>query len=471
MLKSMRREFLVVITAATLLSRLASAQSAGVVVSGIVYDSIAHAPLAGAAVQLAAEHFGRNVTSDSLGRFTFSDVPDGRYMLGFFHPMLDSLGLDAPVREISVMGHQPLRVDVAIPSPARYRAAVCGAKSDSGAVLIGVVRDARDGAPATDVNVTAEWLELSIGPGGVVRHVPRIATKTGGNGWFALCNVPSPGTLTMAATRGADSTDVVEIQVPREAVVRRELYLGAARTVVIGDTTKRTDSLAAPARRLHVGDGRVSGVVVTALGGQPLANAQVGIAGGPQTHANERGEWTLVDAPAGTRMLEVRAVGYYPERRRVDVVASAPPIRVALATLKSVLDTVKVTARRNGSLNMADFQERARTGPGRYLTAADIARRQPIVTSDIFRNVPGVTINGARGSINDSIIVRGALGPCKASIYIDGRLMPSPFTTDDLDAYVRPTEIKGVEVYAGIGAPPQFQEDMGSCGSIVIWTR
>jgi outer membrane receptor for ferrienterochelin and colicin len=136
-----------------------------------------------------------------------------------------------------------------------------------------------------------------------------------------------------------------------------------------------------------------------------------------------------------------------------------------------VLDTVKVTARRNGSLNMADFQERARTGPGRYLTAADIARRQPIVTSDIFRNVPGVTINGARGSINDSIIVRGALGPCKASIYIDGRLMPSPFTTDDLDAYVRPKEIKGVEVYAGIGAPPQFQEDMGSCGSIVIWTR
>ena len=50
---------------------------------------------------------------------------------------------------------------------------------------------------------------------------------------------------------------------------------------------------------------------------------------------------TLAEAPTGTRMLEVHALGYYPERRRVDVVASSAPIEVKLSTLKAVLDTVK----------------------------------------------------------------------------------------------------------------------------------
>jgi hypothetical protein len=61
-------------------------------------------------------------------------------------------------------------------------------------------------------------------------------------------------------------------------------------------------------------------------------------------------------------------------------------------------------------------------------------------------------------------------------------------TAEDLDNWVRPQEIGGIEIYAGLGAPPQFQaltfltpargdsvsgaaEGMTRCGSILIWTR
>jgi len=94
-----------------LLARPAAAQAPdtihrapGAAVSGVVRDSIARMPLAGAMVQLVAADglasFIRTAVSDSLGRFTLGDVPDGRFTLGFFHPMLDSLGVEAPLRDV-----------------------------------------------------------------------------------------------------------------------------------------------------------------------------------------------------------------------------------------------------------------------------------------------------------------------------------------------------------------------------------
>lgn len=52
----------------------------GATVSGVVRDSIAHAPLAGAMVQLvgadSGTRFGRTVASDALGRYALTNLPD-----------------------------------------------------------------------------------------------------------------------------------------------------------------------------------------------------------------------------------------------------------------------------------------------------------------------------------------------------------------------------------------------------------
>ena len=463
-------------------ARLAVAQSTDtaqrvprVIVSGVVRDSVARTTLAGAVVQLVLRDNvtaeARTTVADARGQFAFDSVAPGRYELGFFHPMLDSLGLESGARHVDVDGRRPVRADLAIPSPARLRAAICGPKvvSPSDAVVVGFVRDARDGTPAANAKVTGEWLEIAIRRGSVGSRVPRLVATTSERGWFALCNVPSPGTILITASRGADSTDVLELTVPSSGLLRRELYLGAARTTV------DLDSLTNTTRRLHAGDGHLSGVVVTAADGKPVAGAIVGIPGGPQSRTNESGEWTLTDAPAGTRMLEVRALGYYPERRPVDVLDAAAPVRVALTTMRAVLDTVKVNATRLGARQQAEFDQRRRSGFGRYITADDIARRRPIFTTDLFRSMAGVRFDRGNGRLDDmtrpTIAVRGAAADwCTPSVYIDGHYM-AELTADDIDAFVQPTEITGIEVYSGGMAPPEFQHGLSGCGSIVIWTN
>ena len=64
-------------------------------------------------------------------------------------------------------------------------------------------------------------------------------------------------------TCGADSTDLVDVQVPEHGFARQGLYLGR-------------------------GAGAVSGTIVAAPNGKPLAGAQVRILGGPETRASAR---------------------------------------------------------------------------------------------------------------------------------------------------------------------------------------
>jgi hypothetical protein len=449
----------------------------GATVSGVVRDSIAHAPLAGATVQLvgadSGTRFGRTVASDALGRYTLTNLPDGRYTIGFFHPMLDSLGVEPPLRPVNIEGHQPVHLDLASPSVGQVRSAVCGGPSsaDSGAVVIGIVRDARDRAPAAGVAVTGEWLELSFTTQGLVRRMPHLVATTGENGWFALCNVPAAGTMALTAARGEDSTDRIELQIPAEGFLRRELYIGPSRTVITAEEAQRGDTAVRPPRRVRVGDGHLNGVVVRIADGRPLAGARVGIVNGPQTTANERGEWTLAGAPAGTRMLDVRGVGYYPESRPVDVVAGAAPVRSALFTFSAMLDTVKVTANRlRFDSDRSGFEARRRSGVGHYLTPADIARRGAIVTSDIFRSMPGVRLDIGPDGFKKQITINSPFGYCQPSIYLDGFRFDN-ISAGDIDDWASPGRLSGVEVYSEASVPPQYQQGMTGCGTILLWTR
>ena len=458
----------------SLVAQPAAPQTTGAI-TGVVYDSIARKPLAGALVQVVAvqgaKHFSNSTTSDSLGRYRLSNVPNGRFMLGFLHPVLDSLGLEPPLHEVVVDGDRAVRSDLAIPSPARMRAAICGAPDDSsrGGAVMGVVRDAQNRAPLGGAAVTVEWLELSLGREGVSGKIASRSETSLENGWFSVCSVPSPGTIVVTAARGADSTDRVEIDLSTDVFARRELYVGESRLLSRGDSA---------ADQQRVGSGQLRGTVVTAENGRPVAGAQVGITDGPWTTANTRGEWALSDAPTGTRMLQVRAVGYYPQRIAVDVVRDGAPVRTALPTMKSVLDTVRVTASRL-TRESRGFEERRRSGFGRYLTQEDVLRRQPLVVSDLFHRVAGLRVERASNPIDGSrILMRGVFSDrCSPAIYIDGFYM-SDLSANDIDAMVRPDEVAGIEVYAGTSVPAQFTRGMAGigrvgelCGSIVIWTQ
>ncbi len=470
---------------------VASAQTptrpAGASVTGVVRDSIGKRPLAGAVVQLVSAAGGatvsRSAISDSLGRYALTDVPDGRHTIGFDHPFLDSLGIEPPAGEVNVSGSQPVRADLAIPSPARLRASICARAGGAGRSLImGVVRDVR-GEPRAGVEVSAEWLEVEFGRGRPVTRRPRLVATSERNGWFAMCDVPSTGQFALSAGAGPDSTDRLDVEVPADGFLRRDLYLGSERSSNAQGAVSRPG-----VRPMRVGGGRLSGTAVAAVDGRPLASADVGIVDGPHTRANERGEWTLVDAPAGTRMLEVRAVGYYPTRRAVDVVDVARPIRIALPTLKAVLDTVRITAARLADRHHSGFEDRRRIAVGRYLTADDIQRHQPRTMAQVLRMVPGIRIDrtvvqgmtmyDSTGALipqatvaDNKIMLRASVDDwCFPAIYVNGHYMRD-LDADDLDAWARPSDLLGVEVYAGISAPAEYQQGMTGCGSVLIWTK
>lgn len=459
------------------LTRLSAAQSPETApfttagsLSGIVHDSVSRQPLTGAIVQLVAAdnpvNLIRSAVSDSLGRFSLGDIPAGRYKLGFFHPILDSLGIEIPPREVYV-AQSAIRMDLATPAPGRLRTAVCGRQSeaDSTGVVVGVVRNAADRAPEAGVTVAAHWLEFFFTREGLVRRARQIVAATGDNGWFALCNAPRGATMALIASRGADSTDLIEVQIPEDGFLRHMFYLGTARTNELTQSPQAADPLERTRRRVRTGDGLLNGTVVAAVGNQPLVDAQISMVDGPTARADEHGEWSLRGAPTGTRMLEVRALGYYPQRRPVDVVAGTAPLHFTLTAVETILDTVRVSASRVIDRHGSGFEDRRRSGAGRYLTVDDIARWSPNFTSHILRTVPGV-------KVEIGITIRGPFGDCSPALYIDGKHASPPggLTADYMDMVLSPSEIAGVEIYYG-SIPPQFQQTLSGCGSIVIWTK
>jgi hypothetical protein len=258
--------------------------------------------------------------------------------------------------------------------------------------------------------------------------------------------------VSIHARRGADTTDLIEITMPAGGFARRDLYVGSSPS-----------------------GARLSGRVVNERGA-PLSGAVVGLPRIAQTRTNASGEWTLTGLPSGTRMLEVRAIGYYPIRRAVDVVPDAPPVRVALSTFESVLDTVRIRATGVGAADQGGFEQRRRSsGSGRFLSDADIQKRNPTETSDLFRSVPGLYV-GTKITMRSAFAsaVTGA-GDCAPTVFLDGMPLPplgmdSALNTMDLDSWISPQNILAIEIYPDT-PPPQFQLALSGCGSIVIWSK
>lgn len=449
-----------------------AAPSAGATIRGVVTDSLAGAPLAEATVQLvqAGTPSGRTTVTDAAGRFAFAEVPPGRYVIGFLHPALDSLGLEPIVREVRVAGQGEVRADLAIPGPARLRSAFCGSDAGTGGMVMGVVRAAEGRAPVQGATVVSEWMELAIRTGRMSQQTARRTATTTADGGFVLCDVPAPGAVMLAVSRGDDGTDRIEANVPASGFVRRDLFLGEARMAARADTARAGDTVPL-LPRTRTGPGRLSGTVLAADGGRPLPGAQVSVVNGVPTRANADGVWTLTGAPSGTRVLEVRATGYYPVLRAVDIVDGAAPVRVTLSKLAAMLDTLKVTARSGGRAARGGFEERRRSlGMGRFFTADDIESRRVMVVSDLLAQVPGLSrVRSPDGG--EALLMRSAFGDgCTPAVYLDG-LMMRGLSGADVDVLVDAEEVAAIEVYRDSQVPPQFQDGLSGCGSIVLWTK
>ena len=451
-------------------------------VTGVVYDSMAMRPLTGAVVQLALVPAPgtiatvRSILTDSLGRYDFTGIAPGTYLLGFQHVAVDSLGLRGPLQRIDVRTASTVRAPMSVPSMQAIIRTVCGrdGMKDSLAALLGSVRHAKTDAALPGAFVSLRWGEVILGrDGSLQRSTPIVDTFANDEGWFTAC-VPGGVQMTLRATNETDLSGNVELGVPAHAVLRRDIYVGPSQAEVRG-----ADSTAAgPPRGERIverGVGELRGTV-RALDGAPVENARVALLSGTgETLTNSRGEFVLANLPLGTHTIEARAIGYVPGQELADIVEfkSATATFVLVDVSAYLLDTVRVAGiRRLDAAAREGFERRRKAGAGYFVDETVLDTIKAFTFKDLLRRhsfVRFVRGNTLETSWREHIEFMGRTGaPCIPAIYLDGSQLLGGQT--DLDVIIHPASVRRIEIYqSGLALPAEFASNR-DCGVLAIWT-
>ena len=440
-------------------------------VVGEVYDSVARRPLANALVQIVrtnALQKGRSTSTDARGRFRIDSIAPGEYFATFFHPAVDSLAVQAPVRRVTLGARDPERVELGLPGTERIIPALCPRSPpfDSSAVVVGEVRDPDTGLPLANVNVTAQWVDLVIAERfSVERQMAR--TTTGASGSYALCGLPAAGEVSIQAESEQRKTGRLEVTITERSIVRRDLALAEGSTFVtlageVSEGRARMDTLLR-------GPGRLRGTVVNDAG-RPVTDAIVEVwHTGLSARTDSSGQFELVSLPVGTHALEVRRIGFAPQQIPVHLASRSPTsVDVVLDKPVRMLDAVRVTARTLYSRRQAEIEQRRRRGFGHFIMRDELERSAAARVTDVLRRVPGVRVYATQGSDLVTFVRGGsASGPCRPTVFMDGHRLGSD---ENLDFLATVNSLEAIEVYTSAAqAPVEYWG--GGCGAIVLWTR
>lgn len=441
---------------------LAAQEPAVGAVRGVVWDSLARRPLAGARVWTADGL--RSTVADSAGRFALDSVAvaAGPVALLAEHPAADSVGLATLAAAVPVAAGRTTEATIAIPGYATLRAAACRGIADAGdregGVLFGTVRSADGAVPVQGAVVELSWLTFKgaqgfgASPADVV--VQSLDALTDATGTFYACGVPTTTDVLVRATAtvgdaaggAADSltSSDVTVLVGQRRIRRRDVLVGPAD----GDAASRAVVVA----RVVADDGR------------PVAGANVHAGSDAPVVANDDGVATLGRVAPGTRVVTARRVGFTPAARTVDLLAGETThVELRLTDVPVELETMRVRAVRT----LQDVEQRT-LGGGYAVTGERLARSTTLAA--IFHQVPAVRVDGS-GPFDTRLLSRSphSGGWCAMSIYVDGRKS----MIEELQLFA-PEDFVAVEVYPrATQAPAQYvrPEDLAGCGVILAWLR
>lgn len=225
--------------------------------------------------------------------------------------------------------------------------------------------------------------------------------------------------------------------------------------------------------------GTVRGKVTTAASMQPLAGAQVSLAGtGHGTLTNSAGDYLIVGVPAGTYTVRVQMIGFTREEVTVTVgTQGAVTADFQLETDAIALDEVVVTG-------AGVATQKRSLGQSVSTVSAEEFRQAPItnVTDALSGRVPGLVANAAGETGQGAPIrLRGTVSLSQRNgplIYVDGvrvdNAMDSPLrggaaATNRLND-LNPNNIARVEVLKGAAAATLYGTE-ASAGVIQIFTK
>jgi hypothetical protein len=476
--------------------------------AGVVTDSVTSKPIRGAVVALAAAR--RVDTTDTDGRFAIGDMLPGNYQLEVRTPSLDSVAMAHTVPVAFTDGKATIRIRA--PTAAQISGSICAnaakmTKRDG--IIVGTVAVSGDSVPRAGIRVLARWNAVNMkgpitdmpprGDEGwhtalpMATNEPRMTeTGTDSAGVFRLCDVPTLTDLTIQAI--VDSATQAYKRVRLSQVQR----LG------------RVDFTIDPGK---VVASSFTGTVVDTAG-KPIADADVQLLDvGLQARTRANGAFSITGILPGSHPVQVRKVGYAVAETRVEFEAGkAADLRVVLMGI-TLLDSVMTTARPYRDPNMDEFEERRKIGIGRFVTRAEIAKREGAFLGSFLLQMPNVNIHSAQagewaigrgprcnkpGAAADIEKIKRANPPvdaselcdiyyvpstfearigvpvgCFAKVYVDNQLMnpgtpTPPFNLRD----VPPPQVEALEFYARPAEVPAKYNTLNSgCGVLIIHTR
>jgi hypothetical protein len=435
-------------------------------VSGRVYDRITRHFLGGAVVHAfpldSATSSIYTTMTDSLGRYDFAALPEGRFALEFEHDAIDVLGIKPPIRSILIPADDT--VDLATPAGSIVRSQVCKT-NDPGALLLGRVTRAAGGTPATGAVVAARWSELTVVKKklqSVDREARAIADSTGR---YQLCGVPADGPTTVGVSDSGFYPIDLELIVPA------------------GDAARQDFRLAAPGSSDHASTIQLD---VRGDSGNALLSGNAEIDALALNAVVDSGHATISGVPAGTWLMVVRAIGFEPKAVAIDASGSTTHATVDLARIPFVLDSVlvKATGAPHDSAVVAGIKFRLRTANGTYIAADNLAVRNSIEASDGIAAATGFVWKG-KTSVTARPYSRGfVLADCNSlptgdtvlqsgnktvAIYLDGSRVPGGL--EMINRMVPPSDILAIEAYPDVISAPFLWRTNDACAVIAFWTK
>jgi len=443
-------------------------------ISGIVLDSLRNQPLADAEVSISPG--GTRTRSDSEGRFSLGMIRPGKYDIVATHPFADSLGIRIAARGIELSAGQNAQVLLALPGESGTRRLICpGAGNGLEGSIRGRVTRTASSIAAAGSQVNLSWLEIALNAGTQPSFVKReISTLTDDAGYYSFCDLPEDFEGSIQAISGTDSTGLITV-----GLSWRPFGIALRPLLLPSTAAGRTP-------------GRLDGEVVDSTG-RTLAGAIIEIVGRTvSTRSRADGTFTLVNAPAGTRMVRVRKIGYFSSVVDMDINEQAgSPVRLTLHRPLPRLVDVVVREMATTVVEKTGFARRAYAGPGRYATRADLAKnpsrcvldgikffvpRGRSMCSVSWRSTSMVGFRGVSTLMNLQPVQKGEGRPVAASsgstaclnVYVDDIAEPHDMESTISLAWLDRREVVGMEYYSGASSPGRLRA--GQCSVLLIWT-
>lgn len=190
-------------------------------IRGVVHDSIRGRGLAGATVAVIGTRF--QTYTDVTGAFMLPNVPVGEHQVTFFHDDPAAWGLGSPFVRVEVSEGRSAEIEMALPGFRRAALIVCsGVGTDAQAVLVGEVVGGDEQALG-NIEMEVRWEERDRR--GVVLRTRTQELRTGSDGRFIACTLPSETLLRVSARVNDRWVDGFEVTLPHHDIVHRRMMV------------------------------------------------------------------------------------------------------------------------------------------------------------------------------------------------------------------------------------------------------